>query len=197
MSQGKPWTSLHAGDIPCKRGVMALICPRPTSHHPNDSSVSLLAPQKADLSEAPECCQRTGLRDSQSGVHQPAQGRLLSWNAVVVIVVCSSLILTPDGLLQPSQSGGTEQLRESTGPSLPSPNPAYQPGPPQVTLVTVTMTYGVGHGAPTTNSCALDPEPRKQQAASQTKTSHSPSRAQGGWQGLDEINENGGTQGTG
>lgn len=71
--------------------------------------MSLLASQEADLSKAPECRQRTGLCDSQSGVHQPAQGWLLSWNAVVVIVVCGSLIISPGQLLQPSQPAGTEQ----------------------------------------------------------------------------------------
>lgn len=71
--------------------------------------MSLLASQEADLSKAPECRQRTGLCDSQSGVHQPAQGWLLSWNAVVVIVVCGSLIISPGQLLQPSQPVGTEQ----------------------------------------------------------------------------------------
>lgn len=64
---------------------------------------------EADLAEGSEGPEGTGLCQGEPGVHQPAQGRLLSWDTVVVIVFCV-LLVSPGRLLQPSQPGGRQQV---------------------------------------------------------------------------------------
>lgn len=59
----------------------------------------------ADSSEGPE---GTGLCQGEPGVHQSSQGRLLPWNAVVVIVL-HVLLIPPGRLLQPGQPEDRQQ----------------------------------------------------------------------------------------
>lgn len=67
----------------------------------------------ADLAEGPE---GTGLSQGEPGVHQSAQGRLLPWDAVVVIVF-RFLLIPPGRVLWPGQPGDRQQAGAQAGAS--------------------------------------------------------------------------------
>ena len=61
---------------------------------------------EADLAKGAEDPQGTGLREGEPGVHQPTQGRLLPWEAVVVVVL-RLLFVPPGRVLHPGQPADT------------------------------------------------------------------------------------------
>lgn len=69
---------------------------------------------EADLAEGAD---RTGLSEGEPGVHQPAQGRLLPWDAVVVVVL-RFLLVPPGRLLRPGQPGDRWQAGARQGPQF-------------------------------------------------------------------------------
>lgn len=70
-------------------------------------SLQYVSPE-TDLAKGSKGPKGTGLCQGEPGVHQPAQGRLLSWDTVVVIVF-HVLLVPPGRLLQPSQPGDRQQ----------------------------------------------------------------------------------------